>query len=217
VAGLALEKTRRDLLTNFGNIFWYSGVYNKVGNKLGSYFITYRRYEMAVCKWCGVELEEGINWYRSSARKKCYTCKSCNREQMAVRRATDAEFVKRCKEYHKEYINDPENKKKANERIKKWREANREHIRARDRNNGLKWKYGIGSEEFNRMFQEQGSVCAICGTEQPDGKRPFMVDHDHTTGKVRGILCNNCNMGLGWFKDKEEYLTKAIEYLKETT
>ena len=60
----------------------------------------------------------------------------------------------------------------------------------------LKRRYGIGAADFDRMVIEQGGVCAIC--DRPD---PEHVDHDHVTGRVRGILCFNCNGGLGQFGD----------------
>jgi hypothetical protein len=64
------------------------------------------------------------------------------------------------------------------------------------------------------MLKEQGGVCKICGTDKPwsrSGK--FTIDHDHATGRVRGLLCHNCNLGLGKFKDSIEFLRKAMEYL----
>ena len=56
--------------------------------------------------------------------------------------------------------------------------------------------YGITIEDYDRMYEEQGGRCAICRTDQPGGAgERFSVDHDHETGKVRGLLCNNCNTG----------------------
>jgi len=60
----------------------------------------------------------------------------------------------------------------------------------------LKRRYGIGADEFDELVVRQGGVCAICG--QPD---PEHLDHDHETGAVRGVLCFNCNGGLGQFRD----------------
>ena len=72
----------------------------------------------------------------------------------------------------------------------------------------LKRRYGIGADDFDRMVADQGGVCLIC--ERPD---PEHVDHDHVTGKVRGILCFNCNGGLGQFKDDIDALLAAATYL----
>ena len=73
--------------------------------------------------------------------------------------------------------------------------------------------YGVTLEQWNEMFQAQGGRCAICGTHQCSTKKSFSVDHCHKTGKVRGLLCQNCNTALGKFKDDEELLHSAIRYL----
>lgn len=72
----------------------------------------------------------------------------------------------------------------------------------------LKFKYGISLVEFKEMAKIQENKCKICGEE-----KLLNVDHCHTTGKIRGLLCTNCNLGLGNFKDNPELLTKAIKYL----
>ncbi|WP_244876855.1 endonuclease VII domain-containing protein [Winogradskya consettensis] len=76
----------------------------------------------------------------------------------------------------------------------------------------LRRRYGIGQAEFDELLAEQGGVCAICGVEDPQH-----LDHDHRTGWVRGILCFNCNGGLGQFRDDPVFLAGAIAYLKGTT
>lgn len=75
--------------------------------------------------------------------------------------------------------------------------------------------YGLTPEQYAEMLEEQGGVCAICGTDEWPGKgnRPH-VDHDHSTGRVRGILCSHCNHGLGKFRDDPERLRAAAEYLE---
>ncbi|MBV1852937.1 endonuclease VII domain-containing protein [Catellatospora tritici] len=70
----------------------------------------------------------------------------------------------------------------------------------------------MGQAEFDAMLAAQGGVCAICGAPAPEH-----VDHDHLFGNVRGILCFNCNGGLGQFKDDRANLRKAIDYLEETS
>lgn len=66
-------------------------------------------------------------------------------------------------------------------------------------------------EEFEAMLEEQGGVCAICGR---DGERTLHVDHDHKTGKVRGLLCDNCNHGLGKLGDDPDQLEAGAHYLR---
>ena len=72
----------------------------------------------------------------------------------------------------------------------------------------LRSKYGITVEDYERMHNEQGGVCVICQNADK-----LVVDHDHITGKVRGLLCHNCNLGLGHFKDNALVLRMAIGYL----
>jgi peptide methionine sulfoxide reductase MsrB len=71
---------------------------------------------------------------------------------------------------------------------------------------------GFTPEEFNTKLEEQGGVCAICGTDNP-GKLDFCADHDHANGTKRGVLCRKCNSGLGHFNDDPEIISKAINYL----
>jgi hypothetical protein len=77
----------------------------------------------------------------------------------------------------------------------------------------LKANYGMTLEEFNKLVETQGNACAICSTSIPGGRGTWHVDHDHKTGKVRGLLCNACNVGLGYFKDSMDNLNNAILYL----
>lgn len=74
----------------------------------------------------------------------------------------------------------------------------------------LSSKYGITDQEFETMLTGQNNRCLICLSEFAD--KPH-VDHCHTTGRVRGILCYHCNVGLGHFKDDTQALQRAIEYL----
>jgi hypothetical protein len=80
----------------------------------------------------------------------------------------------------------------------------------------LKAKYGIDANEYQRMLFFQGGTCAICGTTKP-GKhyKRMPVDHCHKTGKVRGLLCADCNAMLGIAHESPEVLRKAARYLEE--
>lgn len=74
----------------------------------------------------------------------------------------------------------------------------------------LQRKFNLTPEQYQIMVDKQNGVCAICkGT----CSRKLAVDHDHKTGKVRGLLCNSCNRGLGYLKDNKENLQNALEYL----
>lgn len=72
--------------------------------------------------------------------------------------------------------------------------------------------YGITVEEYDAMLSSQGGGCYICGG-QTDSKRALDIDHDHRTGKVRGLLCSNHNRALGLLGDDPELLLTAHEYL----
>lgn len=78
-------------------------------------------------------------------------------------------------------------------------------------------KYGITPEERNRIFNIQNGVCPICGNDGSNSKyEELYVDHDHQTGKVRGLLCGRCNFALGQFDDDVERMKRAIMYLEGT-
>lgn len=90
------------------------------------------------------------------------------------------------------------------------------HFRTVQRRSRFKRKYGITEEEYAAMARLQGNVCAICRGPQVAG-RDFAVDHDHTTGSVRGLLCSNCNLGIGNFRDDPELIALAIAYVHRTS
>jgi Recombination endonuclease VII len=74
-------------------------------------------------------------------------------------------------------------------------------------------QYGITIADYDRMLADQGGKCAICPTDSPGRHGRFHVDHCHETGKVRGLLCSNCNRGLGLFQDNAHYLMTASKYV----
>lgn len=78
----------------------------------------------------------------------------------------------------------------------------------------LQKKYGISQAEWQEMFLKQGGVCAICGCHQR--YQSLAVDHDHKTKKVRGLLCVQCNRGLGRFFDSPLRLRRAAEYIENS-
>lgn len=81
------------------------------------------------------------------------------------------------------------------------------------RKKNLKSRYGISLEEYKMILYHQNSGCAICGVVIP--MYDYHVDHCHTTNKVRGLLCNKCNRGLGFLGDSIERLEAAIMYLRK--
>lgn len=73
--------------------------------------------------------------------------------------------------------------------------------------------FGLTPEDYQEMLAQQNNVCAICGRR--DRNKSLAVDHNHTTGKVRGLLCGRCNTGLGQFQDDIRLLASAIVYLED--
>lgn len=80
-----------------------------------------------------------------------------------------------------------------------------------NRNSYYKINYGIDIETYKSMFLKQHGVCAICG--KAEKTKRLAVDHDHATKKVRGLLCQKCNVGLGYFEDNISLLERAANYL----
>lgn len=91
----------------------------------------------------------------------------------------------------------------------------------RDRSTKLKYRFGITVDDYNRMLDEQGHVCAVCGeietvVDHRGRIRMLSVDHDHETGEVRGLLCFSCNVGIGAFKEQRSLIEAAAHYLKQS-
>ena len=98
--------------------------------------------------------------------------------------------------------------------IKRTVNYNHRH-RPKRKDQALQRHYGIGLDDYNKLFEEQKGTCAICGTDTPGGKwKNFHVDHCHDTKKVRGLLCTNCNTTLGLCKENIHTLKSMIQYLE---
>lgn len=94
------------------------------------------------------------------------------------------------------------------EKRRKFREAGKQHAYH------LKWKFNLTVEQYDEMLAAQNGACYICRGHNKDLRR-LSVDHDHITGKVRGLLCYPCNAGLGYFHDQVSNLRRAADYLEE--
>ena len=107
-----------------------------------------------------------------------------------------------------------------NKKIKKaWRDkggASQEYQRNKDkyRDTYLKRLYGLSLEEYNNMTEQQNSLCYVCNQPPKGGKR-LAVDHCHTTGTVRRLLCANCNTTLGLVNEDINIMNKLIKYIEE--
>jgi polyphosphate kinase 2 (PPK2 family) len=96
-----------------------------------------------------------------------------------------------------------------------YRAANKEKLNAYTVAYGRLRNTGVTQEQYDGAYLKQKGVCAICSGVEASGKG-LAADHCHTTGIFRGLLCGNCNRGLGTFKDNTDLLTKAIGYLNAT-
>lgn len=168
--------------------------------------------EFKFCNKCGVLKPLTDFYYRKDTGKYRPTCKRC-------KNTLDAEQKKKRREYNKSQWQ--KNKDKRTKQYREWydkRYYDTDQVERR-RSHNYK-KYGLSSEEYMEMYKKNEGKCYICN--QPEiikrkGKvKRLAIDHCHSTGKVRGLLCQNCNRGLGLLKDNIEVLENAIKYLKES-
>lgn len=152
-----------------------------------------------VCRRCGEE-KQLEDFYNKCDRKggdgKSSYCKECDSMISSMRKQKRLEA-------------NPELREKYNKKTREWKSV---HGDKRCQSNSLKRNYGITAPQRDLILTHQGGTCAICGCIP----EPPCVDHDHTTGQVRGILCHSCNMAIGLLKDNPSILTKAAAYLSGT-
>ena len=159
---------------------------------------------MHVCTKCS-EQKPNSEFSKNSTRKTGHNsyCKFCHKEYVA----------KHYQENKETYLEKADNWKTANPQKRKdvankYAKRNPKKLR----NNSLKSQYGITLEEFNDKMSLQQHKCVICGNEFKNTKDAHM-DHCHTSGKIRDILCKGCNIGLGHFKESIPTLLSAVQYL----
>lgn len=153
---------------------------------------------MKKCNIC-LKLLEFTCFNRDSTVKDGHEngCRACRSER-------------RKKNYRK---NLSENREKSRLKSLEWRKNNKGYQRKFD----LKRTYGLTTDDYNKMLESQDNKCFICLSDSPRNKHNvFVVDHCHKTGRVRGLLCTYCNLGLGAFSDNIESLNNAINYLTKS-
>lgn len=97
-------------------------------------------------------------------------------------------------------------------------EKKKQYMKEYSKKYSLKSKYNLTEEDYKQLLINQNHKCAICGTDQEEVlNKKLYVDHDHETGKVRELLCHNCNVSLGLLKESIQTLTRAIAYLDKHT
>lgn len=179
-----------------------------------------------ICRGCGLNLQaDNSNFYNHKIMKDGLSsrCKPCvNKSNAATTARLKAEnpekFKKQASTRSKRfYDNNPDRVKEIGRKSAAKQRANpakRAVINARKRAGG---KHGMSMEELDELFQSQGYCCAFCGTQGPQditGSKGWNIDHCHKSNKVRFILCNHCNRGLGAFKDDPDLMIKAANMLK---
>lgn len=157
--------------------------------------------EKKLCTKC--KIEKNLDNFSKDKHTKCgYThqCKQCRNERTV-----------------KYYKDNPDKAKDKNERQRKNRKdfySSQEGIKS-SRRSHLKRRFNMTIDQYDEMAEKQNHKCAICNESEVYSRNKFLcVDHDHKTGERRGLLCNKCNRGLGLFKDDQETLIKAIQYLE---
>ena len=138
--------------------------------------------------------------------KKCTACNEFKALHEFHQAATSSYGVQnKCKECYKKVYQ--ENREEMLAKQREYQQNNKEKISAYNFKRHIRDRYGLSEEEYDALSV---NGCSICGTHDD-----LAVDHDHTTTKVRGILCRNCNRGLGIFKDNIYFLLRAAAYLEE--
>lgn len=156
------------------------------------------------CCVCGSQLTEE-NWNIGNKKVRRMICKSCHAARQKASEANrEPDKIKR-------------NALKNERRIKRensW-SAERKGKERRQRHEAwLRRAYGINLVKYDDLLKSQGGKCCICLSELPSGRGTFHVDHDHRTGRVRGLLCQLCNTGIGKLKEDVSIMERAIKYLK---
>lgn len=176
------------------------------------------------CSTCSKEKTTSL-FYKNRAKTDgyCNECKACYGQRM--RSYGDKPKIRKA-EWHKTYY--AKNRNRLREYSKVYYERNRRRIAERERKRApirRAHTYGITEERLRLMFKQQKGKCKICkcpGTLRLRGPRKneqrvckiLGIDHNHTNGKVRGLLCTCCNSALGKFRESEKVLQAAIRYLK---
>lgn len=164
------------------------------------------------CSRCKAEKPlEFFNKSKTSRDGLQHKCKDCGRAECRSWYEKNKE-----KEQYKARKRGRINGPKQRERMKLWALANPERARYHSRKKLLGKKYNMTIEEHDALFASQGFVCGACGSPSPNSKKGWSTDHCHATGKVRGIVCHHCNIGIGHAKDNVQTMRKWVEYLERS-
>ena len=169
------------------------------------------------CNKCGCKLIPGENWLPGNQKQHHCICRDCIRQHDKQYREKHKEeirqYSKQYREKHKRKIRQyrKEHKKEEKQYNKEYKEKHKEELKY----HSIERIYGLSPEEYDAMLKAQHNRCAICRKPFVDAQHTH-IDHDHATGKVRGILCSNCNHMLGMAHDNPKILQEGIDYLKRS-
>jgi len=138
-------------------------------------------------------------------------------EKLEAYRERMRAYLKEWRERNPDYHQRPERRAYAREWKRRERELNPEKVKRAEKGRLLKRKYGITLEQYEQMFAQQGGVCAICKRPETSVIKGSLiqlsVDHHHTEGRVRGLLCFRCNALIGTMADDPALIRAAADYL----
>ena len=128
--------------------------------------------------------------------------------------------LEQTKEYNKQYYFKNKDKHveyrfKRKDKIKEYNKEYNLKNKEKKKEYALIKNYNLTIDEYNKMFTDQKGCCKICDRHQNELSKRLGVDHNHTTGKIRGLLCDSCNTNIGKFNEDTRILNKMIEYIKE--
>ena len=143
-------------------------------------------------------------------------CRKCNEEKELSEFYKHVKFGPRpeCKACSKARNADnwKKNKEKIDKKAREWQEANKDKVATYTRKQNLRRKYGITPEIYEEMVKSQNCKCAICNQTS---EKTFAVDHNHSTGKIRALLCGPCNTALGLLKEDLKIVESLKRYLEK--
>lgn len=152
------------------------------------------------CRACKETLPlSGFHKRKTASDGADYYCKACTKIECKKRYWSpgfrEAEAARKAV-----YRRDPKNKARQKQNVRRWK---------------LLRNYGLTQKDYEYIHGLQKGCCGICRKPELSLKRSLVIDHEHDTMHIRGLLCDNCNLGIGNFKDSKKLLAEAIKYLTD--
>ena len=165
---------------------------------------------MKKCTKCGLLKEDSCFSKNSANADGLYNfCKECDKQRQLEYKQKNKDKLKESQKKYREA-----NRELINQRVKDHYERNKKDIYAKKRSSRRLKEAYCSEELYNELLKKQKGCCAICGISEEEHGKQLSADHCHNKKQVRGLLCNSCNLLLGYAKDKSHTLLMAIAYLK---